>query len=230
MIRALQTRAEYQQSIKRLRAANLPLHFVKQKNWDHDLLRDLLADYSKDCPILDIGSGEGDTLDFLYRLGYRNLTGIDYVPPKLTWKQRLVRTLLPNRFYPESVITIGDVHETHLPDASFDVLACISVIEHGVDPVRFFTEAHRLLKPGGCLFITTDYWADAPNDFTSGTKIFGLEWNVFNRDRIEEIVRKAKECGLHLQSSEPAILDCQERIVDVMGFEYTFIAAIFVKS
>lgn len=48
---------------------------------------------------------------------------------------------------------------THLPfdDASFDGVLCFQVLSLIREPRRFFIESARILKPGGVLFLTTDF-------------------------------------------------------------------------
>jgi SAM-dependent methyltransferase len=41
------------------------------------------------------------------------------------------------------------------PAASYDVVLSTQVLEHVPDPARYLTEAHRLLRPGGALVLTT---------------------------------------------------------------------------
>lgn len=41
---------------------------------------------------------------------------------------------------------------------SFDTVACMSVIEHGVDLYKFAGECARVLRPGGKLVVSFDYW------------------------------------------------------------------------
>ncbi len=41
------------------------------------------------------------------------------------------------------------------PDASFDSITCMHVVEHLQDPTHLIREAHRLLKPGGRLYVET---------------------------------------------------------------------------
>jgi len=48
---------------------------------------------------------------------------------------------------------VGDIHAIPLPDASVDGVVCRSVLEHVADPAKAVGEMHRILKPGGLLFI-----------------------------------------------------------------------------
>lgn len=41
---------------------------------------------------------------------------------------------------------------------AFDILTCISVVEHVVQVRPFLKALHTLLRPGGLLVLTTDYW------------------------------------------------------------------------
>src|SRR5262249_42233588 len=69
----------------------------------------------------------------------------------------------------------GDLTRTTLPEGSQDIVLSISTIEHGVEVGQFLAEARRLLRPGGLLFVTTDYWEERLP--TNGSvREFGLPW------------------------------------------------------
>lgn len=61
-----------------------------------------------------------------------------------------------------------------LPDSSIDLVLSTQVLEHVADPVRYLSECHRLLKPGGSLVLSTHgimYYHPDPVDYwrwTSG--------------------------------------------------------------
>lgn len=50
---------------------------------------------------------------------------------------------------------LQDFTANDLPDASFNIVSAIEVIEHIYDDHRFVQEAFRVLKPGGTLYLTT---------------------------------------------------------------------------
>lgn len=44
-----------------------------------------------------------------------------------------------------------------IPDGSFDIIICTEVLEHVANPFDAVKELHRLLKPGGFVFVTTPF-------------------------------------------------------------------------
>ena len=58
---------------------------------------------------------------------------------------------------------VEDLAQTTYGSSAFATVSCVSVIEHGVELGPFFLEMHRVLKPGGVLALSTDYWPD-PTD------------------------------------------------------------------
>lgn len=64
----------------------------------------------------------------------------------------------------------GSLPNVPLPDESFDCITLSHVIEHLHDPVAALKEIHRLLKPGGRVWIAT------PNIESIGHRLFGATW------------------------------------------------------
>lgn len=56
----------------------------------------------------------------------------------------------------------------NLPDSSFDVVVCVSVLEHTDDYEKIVASVHRLLRPGGAFIVTFDI-------ATSSTKSGGIQ-------------------------------------------------------
>jgi hypothetical protein len=74
------------------------------------------------------------------------------------------------------------------------VITCLSVIEHGVDVSRFLWEAQRILRPGGFLIISTDYWTEPL--ITTGKTAYGAEIKIFTPHGIQSILTEATSIGL----------------------------------
>jgi SAM-dependent methyltransferase len=100
-------------------------------------------------------------------------------------------------------------------------MACLSVIEHGVNVEKFLASASRVLKPGGHLFISTDFWEDPIDTGVS-------DWRIFRPGEIWEIAASAPLYGLTLTS--PLKLECGEKVCHHGGCDYTFVNMLFQKN
>ncbi|HEX9081557.1 MAG TPA: methyltransferase domain-containing protein, partial [Holophagaceae bacterium] len=157
--------------------------------------------------VLDLGAFSCEILPILHRLGYRQLTGIDLNPD-------LVR--MPHAS--DIRYVTGDFHSTGLPDASFDAITALSVIEHGFDGPRLLHEVGRLLKPGGMFIASVDYWPEKIP--TEGKEIFGLTWRIFSEAELRQFFREGGRYGLEARGT----LDFHggERVVHYEDRDYTF--------
>lgn len=215
MISVLQNWQEVDQATLELQTQGLPTHITVQKNWDQFLLYQLLMHRDRRSAILDLGCGDCCTLDFLAALGFTNLHGID-----LQIKQSADN--LPYTLYE------GDMTHTAFSDEFYDCTVSVSVIEHGTDLDAFFKEAHRLLKPEGLLFVTTDYWADKIV-IDDSIRPFGLTWSIFSEAEIQAAIAVANEHHFALKQNVK-IPACAAETVSWYEKSYTFIALVFEKS
>ena len=65
------------------------------------------------------------------------------------------------------------------PTGQFDVITCIEVLEHSIDPLKIFADIFSLLKPKGTLILKTsivDFW-NCKNDYE-----FSQHWYVMPRN------------------------------------------------
>ena len=63
---------------------------------------------------------------------------------------------------------VGSATDIPLGDASFDTVVSTEVLEHIPDPLKALREMYRVLKPGGCLILSTPmYWPrhEVPHDY-----------------------------------------------------------------
>ena len=226
MIRVLEDWNQIGEAHRMLARRGLPPHRDSAKTWDLSLLLGIVDPLPRSARIVDIGCSGLATLRFLDAMGFERLRGVDLVISR--W-DRLFQMLsaarsrtLPPRF--PFHITRGDFVRSNLPSASFDAATCISVIEHGVDLDAFFAESHRILKRGGALFLTTDYWEE-PIPTEPSLRPFGLPWNIFSRKEVDEMVGKAKAHGLTPRACA-AVPPCRDRCISWNGKDYTFLCLV----
>lgn len=106
--------------------------------------------------VLDIGCGDGAFLKRAAQIGWE-AWGVE-PDAKATARLSGFKVLQ------------GSLPNIPLPDASFDFITLSHVIEHLHDPVAALKEIHRLLKPGGQVWIAT------PNIESFGRRLFGATW------------------------------------------------------
>jgi SAM-dependent methyltransferase len=206
----LKNRAERDAATQNGKQLHVPLHRGDEKNWDHlAAVSTILANTDRSARILDAGAEiYSNVLPALFLYGYRELYGIN-----LSFTDPTRRG--PIRYIP------GDLTQTPFSDGFFDAIACLSVIEHGVPLNDYFREMYRLLKPGGVLITSTDYYPtpiDTRGQFAHGTPI-----KIFPRPEIEAALALAKSVGFELTGEVD--LACEEKPIrwEQFGLEYTFL-------
>jgi SAM-dependent methyltransferase len=112
----------------------------------------------------------------------------------------------------------GDVTRTRFEPDSLDVITCLSVIEHGVPLQAFFREASRILKPGGLLIVSTDYYP-SPID-TGGARAFDAPIRIFNAENVRSALEIADESDLH--PTTEIRLECAEKPVTWKEYSLDF--------
>ena len=92
--------------------------------------------------VLDAGCGSGRTLEELDRYG--EVFGIELDPGAASVAQSRRR----------GEVRVGRLEELPWPDASFDLITCLDVIEHTPDDRVTLRELRRVCRPGGFLLVT----------------------------------------------------------------------------
>ena len=72
----------------------------------------------------------------------------------------------------------GDVKDADFPENYFDVITAIEIIEHIHNPRDFIFKIHKLLKPGGILYLVT------PNIQSLSAKLTGYRWWSYRRTHL----------------------------------------------
>jgi SAM-dependent methyltransferase len=95
----------------------------------------------KNASVLDLCCGHGETLDVLYELGFRDLTGVDiHVPENMAADHRF------------AVVEQDACNPTSVPDRSKDWVLVLHALHHLETPERIgllMDNVYRILKPGG---------------------------------------------------------------------------------
>lgn len=116
---------------------------------------DVIERYRGSCGgrLLEIGCGHGDFLAVADEAGYE-VTGVEYSEHAC----EVARTRLKGR----GTVVQGELQDIAAGRPEFDICVLSDVIEHVRDPRSFLSDVHRLLRPGGTLFIATptlDSWS-----------------------------------------------------------------------
>ena len=72
----------------------------------------------------------------------------------------------------------GELPRLGLSASSYDLVVALEVLEHLPDPLAYLQEAHRVLKPGGVLVLTT------PNYDGLSRRWLGLRWRVVSPEHV----------------------------------------------
>ena len=134
--------------------------------------------------LLDVGSGSGAFVAHARRLGWA-AEGLD---PDPTAVETARRNGIP--------ATLGRLSDVEGREGAFDAVTLSHVIEHLHDPLADLRRIHRLLGPGGRLWIAT------PNLLALGHRLFERDWVALDPPR-------------HLVLFTPASLD---RLLRRCGF------------
>ena len=215
--RALLDRAQVEAAVAEVTRCGLPAHNDRPKNWDLLVALGTILDHTKPAdPVLEMGAPRySRLLPWLALYEYRALDGID-----LVFDAELRDGPIRYRRM--------DLTATTFPDGAFAAIACLSVVEHGVDIERYLAEASRLLRPGGVLVTSTDFWCE-PVD-TSGLEAYGGTVRIFDPGDLAGWLEIAARHGL--APVRPLELGCRERVVtwERLGLRYTFANVVLRKG
>jgi 2-polyprenyl-3-methyl-5-hydroxy-6-metoxy-1,4-benzoquinol methylase len=124
------------------------------------LLADLKRLLGRPGRLLDVGCGDGLLLAQA-RAGGWQVAGVEI-------RARLVQRL--RREEPDVPVHHGQVQDASFPDASFDVVTLINVLEHVHYPLAMVAECGRIVRPGGIVAV------HVPNAGGLQARLFGAGW------------------------------------------------------
>jgi SAM-dependent methyltransferase len=124
---------------------------------------------------LDIGCGSGGNSDVLRRLGWQ-VAALDYSEEATAAARR--RGL---------AVVRGDARTLPFADQEFDLVMSTDSWEHVEEDDRVAAEAHRVLRPGGALFVAVP----AGMDLWSGHDVALGHYRRYEKDQLVRLVEDA---------------------------------------
>jgi SAM-dependent methyltransferase len=217
----LKNSSEVNYAIDHLHSLGLFAHPDKVKSWDTYKMVKIINEGDRSSFILDVGCNGCPILCILKILGFKNLYGCDLFLKKIPSNRPIIDMYVDKSFN----ISIQNLEKTNFLDKMFDYITSLSVIEHGVNIQNYFKEMNRIMKKGGILLTSTDYWPDKIHNVIKTKDNPGNNPdNIFSKEEIEKDVLRAAELnGLIL--TEPIDYSFEDKVVhyDATGLDYTFI-------
>jgi 2-polyprenyl-3-methyl-5-hydroxy-6-metoxy-1,4-benzoquinol methylase len=142
----------------------------------------LIKKYKNNTTLLDIGCGEGFFLFNASRAGYIT-KGVELSQDAAEYAKKEFGLN----------VEVGLFEKIQFPENYFDVVTLWQVLEHLSQPLTVLKEAHRVLKPGGLLAVSTPDFGGIP------ARTMGRRWwnvrrihiNQFTTKTLKNILRNA---------------------------------------
>lgn len=154
-------------------------HHDSQKNWDANIFCKELVNLDRDSKVLDAGSGKRAFLaKIATEMGFKHVDSIDI--DNLSEET--------SKEYPGINHYFAPIEKSGLPENNYDVIGLLSVIEHVKSDKVVIEEISRILRPGGKLLLSTDFWPQ-PID-TTGIYPYGKdapEMRIYNLNTVRSL-------------------------------------------
>lgn len=141
---------------------------------------------------LDIGTGGGDFLVQLKRLGFSPLEGVE--PSRAA-----IETAAPDI---KPLIRKGMFDSTQHTKDSYDLITCFQTLEHVENPLEFSKQIYELLDSGGAYFTITHNFKGMLNRFMSfSSPIYDIEhYQLFSKKSLHKLLDSCGFKDIHVFS------------------------------
>ena len=138
---------------------------------------DIAIDLVEGDRILDVGCWRGYTSETLAKR-YKEVIGIDLLPKEIEKAKKRVKAKNV-RF------EVMDACSLKFPDNYFDCALFLEIIEHVENPIKALKEIYRVLKPGGCLVLSTP---NAASYLSFGRQLFLNQRKEFKK-KLSDLIK-----------------------------------------
>jgi SAM-dependent methyltransferase len=158
-------------------------HPIRMRDWELVRILEAVRAVPAGSNVLDTGSYNTYLALALGAAGYR-VTASDLIWRRMLKSLERRLGLAPPKFteapffawlgvYRRAGVLVRNLNLTKLacPDASFDCVVALSVIEHVPNVERALSEMYRVLAPGGRMLVTTDCTPE-PSPYRGGVRYF----------------------------------------------------------
>lgn len=185
------------------------------KSWDifHSLNIMKYLSCHFNSKILDMGSFGSEITHIMNKMGYRNISAVDFNPNLKNSKHGLA--FCKNLF-------IGDMYEQKTYYGNkFDLITNFSVLEHGYDKNKFINIIDNILNEKGTLLISFDYSSYKLD--TSQLRLFNLSWDIFTPEMVSDLVKSLSQINvIPIIDNNYEILKNNYTPISHHGLDYTF--------
>lgn len=118
---------------------------------------------------IDIGTGDGAFLHQLLAAGFTDVVGIEPSSAPIAAADPEVKQLIQHAVFEPGNFAAG----------RFSLVCCFQTLEHVTDPLAICTEAWRILKPGGAIFLIVH------NRRAMSARILGRKSPIFDVEHLQ---------------------------------------------
>jgi SAM-dependent methyltransferase len=132
---------------------------------------------------LDIGTGDGAFLQSLLAAGFTEVVGVEPSSAPIAAADPSVRPLIQHGVFQPGAFA----------ERQFSIVCCFQTLEHVTDPLAICTEAWRILKPGGAIFlIVHNRQAFSARVMGRKSPIYDVEHvQLFSKTSMQNLMREA---------------------------------------